>query len=358
MINKLVFVSFLNDYSGSPNVLSVVIKGLIDKGYKAEIITNRSEGFLSNISNIYYNYVTYHWSDNRMLALFYFLIAQLQLFFKVYSYKEKDVLFYINTITPIGAVWACKIFKKNYVYHVHENMAQRKSLYLLYRWTYRFCNIKTIFVSHYLKNTALNVKNSRVVYNSLDKDFLQEAEIFEKSSCAMKNNILMISSLKIYKGVYEFVEIAKKMPKYNFILVLNTSEEQTEKFKLEAKIPNNIAVYPAQENVHPFYRKSRLLLQLSHPTLCVESFGLTILEAMSYGIPAIVPNIGGPIELVEDGVSGYTIDPLDQDSLILKIGILMENKMTYENFSRESLIKSKRFRSDKMINEIEKYLFE
>jgi len=32
----------------------------------------------------------------------------------------------------------------------------------------------------------------------------------------------------------------------------------------------------------------------------VETFGLTILEGMTYKLPAIVPPVGGVIELVEE----------------------------------------------------------
>ena len=37
----------------------------------------------------------------------------------------------------------------------------------------------------------------------------------------------------------------------------------------------------------------------------VETFGLTILEGMAYGLPALIPPVGGITELVEHGRSGY-----------------------------------------------------
>lgn len=45
----------------------------------------------------------------------------------------------------------------------------------------------------------------------------------------------------------------------------------------------------------------------------VETFGMTILEAMAYGIPAIVLNVGEPMEIVSDGYNGYCIDVSDVD---------------------------------------------
>jgi sucrose synthase len=40
-----------------------------------------------------------------------------------------------------------------------------------------------------------------------------------------------------------------------------------------------------------------------------EAFGLTVIEAMSTGLPVFATCFGGPLEIIEDGVSGFHIDP-------------------------------------------------
>lgn len=40
-----------------------------------------------------------------------------------------------------------------------------------------------------------------------------------------------------------------------------------------------------------------------------EAFGLTVIEAMSSGLPTFATWFGGPLEIIEDGVSGFHIDP-------------------------------------------------
>ena len=40
-----------------------------------------------------------------------------------------------------------------------------------------------------------------------------------------------------------------------------------------------------------------------------EAFGLTVIEAMSSGLPTFATQYGGPLEIIQDGVSGFHIDP-------------------------------------------------
>jgi len=45
-----------------------------------------------------------------------------------------------------------------------------------------------------------------------------------------------------------------------------------------------------------------------------EAFGLTVIEAMSTGLPVFATCFGGPLEVIEDGVSGFHIDPNHGDA--------------------------------------------
>ncbi len=46
-----------------------------------------------------------------------------------------------------------------------------------------------------------------------------------------------------------------------------------------------------------------------------EAFGLTVVEAMSTGLPTFATRYGGPLEIIEDGKSGYHIDPNHGDQV-------------------------------------------
>ncbi|MEJ2539130.1 MAG: sucrose synthase [Gemmatimonadota bacterium] len=47
-----------------------------------------------------------------------------------------------------------------------------------------------------------------------------------------------------------------------------------------------------------------------------EAFGLTVVEALSVGLPTFATCHGGPLEIIENGVSGYHIDPEDGREMV------------------------------------------
>lgn len=351
--DKIVFIHMLNNFSGSPNVLSVVADEFVKQGFEIEIITNKSDGFLSNIPTVNYRYISYKWCDSKLLTLFYFIIAQIQLFFMVLFLNSKNRIYYINTIVPFGAALACKLSGKRLVYHSHENMSQNRLLYRIYATVYKWCNQKTIFVSKYVESTALNCRDGIIVYNGLSQKYFHHHSI----DYSAKKSILMVCSLRLYKGIYEFVELSKMLPEYEFELVVSDSQQEVDEFQKEVGVGVNLKIYARQTELSPFYSRSKLLLSLSHPDKWVETFGLTIAEAMCYATPSIVPNAGGPMELIADDVNGYIVSPFEIDKIAELIKVIFENNQLYERLSTAALASSRNFRTENMIGKIKNYIF-
>lgn len=65
-----------------------------------------------------------------------------------------------------------------------------------------------------------------------------------------------------------------------------------------------------------------------------ESFGLTYLEAMRFGVPAVATRVGGIPEVVEDGVTGVLVPPGDRAALASTLARLMTDEAERERLGR------------------------
>ena len=57
----------------------------------------------------------------------------------------------------------------------------------------------------------------------------------------------------------------------------------------------------------------------------IESFGMTLIEAMAHKTPVIATASGGPVEIIEDGVDGFLINRGDADTLAARMEQLLSD---------------------------------
>ncbi len=347
-MKKIVCVHLYNDFSGSPLVLSTAIKGLVKNGHQVTLLTSDSEGFLSDLPVEKVN-IPYRFHSNKLIRLFLLLFNQCLVFCQIFKYrKEQDVLIYINTLLPFGAALAGKLIGKKIIYHIHETSIRPLLLKSFLKWVVSFTANQAIYVSKYLMETEKIVgPKSVVIHNALSSRFTQKANLNRKEAKEIQQpfTILMLCSLKKYKGVDEFVELAKRLPAYQFELVLNTDAAAIAEYFDNSNMPNNLVVFPKQNNVHPFYQKADLVLNLSNPKEWIETFGMTLLEAMTYGLPVIAPPIGGPTEIVKNGANGFSIAAQKLPAIIKTIKTMAQDKSYYLQLSLNALQTAKSFKA-------------
>src|SRR6185312_4179128 len=340
---KTLFFHRSNDYTGSTRALA----NMIEREYSGKDIAHgkicvvtidiKGQGFLSNLANVHIKRIWYPMIKGKRLPLFSYLIGNLHMFLIAVLYSFRFDIFYINTISPYPAVIAGRLFGKKIIYHIHEKYIDHTREHKFLEWMLNNTKATRIYVSEFVRNRYPKTNDLyEVKYNKLPKSFLLKVTITplaDRPRC----NIIMLSALTIVKGILNFIELAKILPQYNFLLLLSADKNETDLFFKDA-IPQNVSIICAESNVHPFLQKSDLLLNLTIPALCVESFGLTILEAMAYGIPAIVPNVGGPVELVTDGYNGYCVDVANLDIVKQKINESLADS-NYEKLVHNALEK-------------------
>jgi len=333
--------------SNFPCLNGKLIKGLVKNGYEVTLLTSKSEGFLSDLSVTQVN-IPYRFHKNKLVRLILLLLNQWMVFCQILKYrKEENVLIYINTLLPFGAALAGKIIGKKVLYHLHETSINPLLLKSFLKWVVSITANQIIYVSKYLmKKEPIIGPQSIVVHNALSSSFIKKANSNKRQKITKENpfTVLMLCSLKKYKGVDEFIELAKKLPAYEFNLVLNTDIAGIESFFDRPNLPKNLMLFPKQNDVHPFYQKADLVLNLSNPKEWVETFGMTLLEAMTYGLPVIAPPIGGPTEIVKNGANGFSIAAQKLPKIIKTIKSLAQDQSYYLQLSFNALQTAKCFK--------------
>lgn len=327
--------------------------GLLSKGLDVDVFTSRG-GVLDEFKHDrlrQYRY-SYRFSMNPVVTILRYLYAQIRMFFFSFRYLFKsDVVFYINTILPVGAALAGKLMGKRIIYHYHENAYVKSSIYSVLGWIMERVASDIICVSEFQKSYINRNENVHVVPNALPSKFTDKFDIDVQKSFSNRR-VLMVASLKKYKGIMQFFELAKELPSLMFDIVVNDNQSTIDDFLMKESVVlcENLTIYPRQEDVAPFYAKSSLVLNLSDTNQVLETFGLTALEAMSAGLPVIVPSKGGVAELVEDGENGYKIDVAFLDEICSKINEIMNDFSLYEKLSKNAFLKSKNYSEENIIH--------
>ena len=206
-MNHIVCFHLFNDYSGSPKVLKGVLEGLLEKGYPVDLVTSGG-GVLDELigkPGFRKHGYRYRFSTNPIVTMCRYTAVQVYAFLVALRWLfEKDVVFYINTLLPVGPALAGRLMGKRVVYHYHENAFIKCAFYKALAWMMQRLAHEIICVSGYQASFLSTKKKVTVIPNTLPKDFVEKLHPDPKAAFRQKT-VLMLSSLKGYKGTKEFI---------------------------------------------------------------------------------------------------------------------------------------------------------
>lgn len=207
-----------------------------------------------------------------------------------------------------------------------------------------------ISVSEQLKKEAIKeygIKNEKifVIPNGVEENIF-----FPEENVQKEKQVLYVGRFSLEKGIDLLPEIAQGVldadEKNKFVIVAANQNIPDSLKDTKKRIEYLAETYPGrfkwvQESVSgkdlaKLYNSSMIYVQPSR----YESFGMTILEAMSCGCAVVCSNKGGIPEVVSDAGE---IMPLNTSLFIKKITFLLNNYKLRERYSRKAIIRSKKF---------------
>lgn len=256
-MKHIVCFHLFNDYSGSPKVLKMVLEGMLRKGYQVDLVSSKG-GVLDELTvykNLHKHTYPYRFSNNPAMTMLRYCAIQLYTFLLAFRWLfQKDVVFYINTLLPVGPALAGRLMGKRVVYHYHENAFVKGAFYKTLAFFMQKLAHEIICVSAYQASFLQRKKGVTVIPNALPKEFTDRLHPNPDAAFERKT-VLMLSSLKEYKGTREFIELAEKLPQYKFVLVINDIEGVVDKY-LES---NNLIGGGKSDDLFPPSRRDLFL---------------------------------------------------------------------------------------------------
>lgn len=97
--------------------------------------------------------------------------------------------------------------------------------------------------------------------------------------------------------------------------------EELKALAADLRLESSLFFAGHHEDVRPFYEAATIFVL---PSL-IEGFPLVLLEAMAYGLPSVVTDVGGVKEAVSHGVDGLIVPPASPEALGGAIERLLDN---------------------------------
>ena len=200
-------------------------------------------------------------------------------------------------------------------------------------------------VDSIIVSTKSELEDIRKLYGILDEKikvippgvnlelFRPMNKIESKKSLGLYDNnvILYVGRIDPIKGLYTLLDSVFNLnDSYNIKLIivggeLNKSQDLINLQNYTAdKNKSHIVDFVGivdQSNLPIYYNAADLFLLTSY----YESFGLSVLESLSCGTPAIVSNVGGLSNLIDNGVNGYLVNDISPKSFKTYIEYFFKN---------------------------------
>ena len=289
--------------------------------------------------------------------------------YKLISSKSTVVNFHDNGMSL--CMWMCIISGKKIIWQINDlpgvffegvskSQKREKDNYKckFYRWYYRFLakhvDCITVNVS---KNKERVIKclgrNASVLY--CGTDIIEGAKLHAKINNMDEIHLVSTGVFFPYRNYETIVDVVHELVLRNVNCTLDIIGSTDTNKAYADKINAQVNKYNLQKRVkiwgqvdedtyNELYAKADIFLFLN----IEQSWGLAVFEAMGQGLPVIVSNSVGAIELLNDRIDSIIVDPKNVNVISDEIQKLAGESSYYSRISSNAVKSVKRFTWDNL----------
>ncbi|MDB9976650.1 glycosyltransferase family 4 protein [Flavobacteriaceae bacterium] len=319
---KLLLLHSSNDLYGASKIFLQLIDLLTKNGFDVHIIIPKKgmlDDFLikKDIKIEYFELGVLRKKYLNPLGLINRLVTNIKAiaFFSKYIKDHSIDLVYTNTSTILSGGIAAKKNGIPSLFHIHEIPTGNK-LYeffsgkIIKRISNKVLTVSNSVKKHWLK--YIDDKKIERIYNGI---------VFKKTDYLIKlkrdqDDFVITSVARIipYKGHGYLIDVAnelvKKSNKFKFLIVGDTlpsyvSYEKSVKQKVkDLGLENQIKFLGFREDVSSILKQSDLFI---HPAIAPDPLPTVLFESLYNDLPSVATNLGGAIEILDNGNNGLLI---------------------------------------------------
>lgn len=233
-----------------------------------------------------------------------------------------------------------------FAFHAYEGFWRRKTFIFLERLAARWCDgmiaISAALVD-WAKREKIACRGEIVkIYSGIetDKFFSLSENKTKRAGLGIKDEDLVLGEVaKLWDGKGQEIilrilpGLLREIPSLKVVFVGEGElESGLKKLAGELKVEDNV--------IFTGFRSDIAELTSIFDIACLpslwEGMGRSVLEAMACGKPVVASRVGGIVDLVEDGVTGFLVPPADAKALAGAIIKLLKDKQLREKMGQEA----------------------
>ena len=180
------------------------------------------------------------------------------------------------------------------------------------------------------KDLSLPEDAIHVIPNPISPALLQQA--LEQPRVEPANPVVLYTGrIELNKGSLELLRsidrVASKFPEVEYVMAGGRHNSIDDR-SLEGALGRNgtrnhvrLLGHVPWQQLADCYRRAGVFVMPSY----YETFGISVIEAMAFGLPVVATNVGGLPEVVEDGITGILVPPGDSEALAAAIMRLLRD---------------------------------
>ena len=264
--------------------------------------------------------------------------------------NKVDIVHVRSRAPAWSAYYACKLLNVPLISTIHGNYSMGSFPFKWFKRKYNSFIFKAdwiICVSNYIKEYSFeNYKSFRekfienktriiprgVDINLFDPNNVSQARIVGLTKSLQlpddKSIILLPGRLTEWKGQLYFLDILEKIKNKDFVCLIVGDSKGHEKYKkrledkiIKLKLNNCVRLENNITDMSAAYMISDVVVSSS---IRGEAFGRVVPEAQAMKRMVVATSIGGSLETIIDGKTGWLVDPKDKDKFAETIDMILD----------------------------------